>query len=156
MAYQDAFEQFLGELGREVGISDLQFDENRFCHITVDDEFPVSLRCDVEEHRFIILGQIVSDLPDVMNRELIELLLEQGQGPLCDNGIGIAFERSTRNLILYQFIPLATLNLERMKTILHKFFEAVKTWRKRLAYPASDKSVSRSLDSALISPYGYL
>ncbi|MFL9989180.1 CesT family type III secretion system chaperone [Paraburkholderia sediminicola] len=132
MIYKDVFDRLLDELASAIGMETLKFDDDGFCHITVDNEFPVSIRREHATQRLVILGQIAERLPGTVGQELLTAMLAQGLGPLRDNGIGIGYETSTENLILYRSIPLADLDLERFQATLGNFFETVKGWRQRL------------------------
>lgn len=130
-AYQDGFDRLLDDLARKIGMDGLKFDADHFCHITVDDEFPVTLRRDTSTQRLVLLGQVASALPE-LDRTTVADLLALGLQPLRDNGIGVGYEATSQNLILYQTLPLGELNLERLQVALGNFFETIKTWRRRL------------------------
>ncbi|RQS42915.1 CesT family type III secretion system chaperone [Burkholderia sp. Bp8986] len=148
MAYKDAFDRLLDELAGAIGMEKLEFDEDDFCHITVDNEFPVSIRRDHIRQRLVVLGQIAERLPAVMERDLVAMMLAQGLGPLRDNGIGIGYEASAENLIVFRSIQIADLNLERFQSDLGDFFEAVKRWRQRLQVASQSESrVTRNENS---------
>jgi hypothetical protein len=155
MSYKDGFDQLLADLGKHIGMDGLAFDENQFCHITVDDSFPVSMKRDDAKNQLVILGQISEKLPEQIPDATLKDLLALGLGPLRDHGIGVGYESRTENLILHQSLPLNELNLERIQVVLGAFFEAIKEWRQRLAEAATaGPGVNEKKDD--IKPYGFV
>ena len=99
----------LKEFGKELGLEDLEFDENNTCILGIDDEYSLHITYEPNSKKLYIYSPLLDGLPkdEKIRLRLYEKLLEASLlgGQLAGGGVGVAVNEE---LILVH----ATLDME--------------------------------------------
>lgn len=128
MASADSFDHLLKELGIAIGIPDLCFDEEGFCHLVIDEHYALTLMKDHVTQRFIFMGQLAEGLPDPLTPEWVHYALTTALNPLKGDLPGIGLEPKSNTLVLYHGLALSALDLARLEQSLDLFIQQMKKW----------------------------
>ncbi len=122
----------LKEFGKELGLEDLDFDENNTCILGIDDEYSLHITYEPNSRRMYIYSPLLDGLPkdDKIRLRLYEKLLEGSLlgGQMAGGGVGVAV---AEELILVH----STLDMEHavssaLRAYAPVFVEMVEKWRK--------------------------
>jgi hypothetical protein len=131
---KDGFELILAELDTLMGGGmGLSFDEDEMCHLTVDNERPITFRRDVNRRCLVLLGQVAGKLPDPIERPLLNDMLALGLTPLRNNEPGLGLDLNSEKIVLHQSLPLDDLHAPQLIETLGAFLELQAVWIKRLS-----------------------
>ena len=131
MSLENAKEN-LKEFGKELGLEDLEFDENNTCILGIDDEYSLHITYEPNSKRLYIYSPLLDGLPkdDKIKLRLYEKLLEGALlgGQMAGGGVGVAVNEE---LILVH----STLDMEHavpsaLRAYAPLFVEMVEKWRK--------------------------
>lgn len=122
----------LKEFGGQLGLKDLEFDENNTCILGIDDEFSLHITYEPNSKRLYLYSPLLDGLPrdDKTRLKLYEKLLEGSMlgGQMAGGGVGVAVKEE---LVLMH----CTLDMEHaLSNVLPNFaplyVETVEKWRK--------------------------
>lgn len=122
----------LKEFGKELGLEDLDFDENNTCILGIDDQYSLHVTYEPNSRKLYIYSPLLDGLPkdDRVRLRLYEKLLEGSLlgGQMAGGGVGVAIQEE---LILVH----ATLEMEHalssaLRAYAPVFVEMVEKWRK--------------------------
>ena len=122
----------LKEFGKELGLQDLEFDENNTCILGIDDEYSLHLTYEPNSKKLYMYSPLIDGLPrdDRIRMRLYEKLLEGALlgGQMAGGGVGVAVQEE---LILVH----STLDMEHalpsmLRAYAPIFVEMVEKWRK--------------------------
>lgn len=131
MSLENAKEN-LKEFGKELGLDDLEFDENNTCILGIDDEYSLHITYEPNSRKLYLYSPLLDGLPkdDKVRLRLYEKLLEGSLlgGQMAGGGVGVAV---AEELILVH----STLDMEHaLSSVLRAyapiFVEMVEKWRK--------------------------
>lgn len=131
MSLENAKEN-LKEFGKELGLEDLEFDENNTCILGIDDEYSLHLTYEPNSKKLYVYSPLLDGLPkdDKIRLKLYERLLEGSLlgGQMAGGGVGVAV---AEELILVH----STLDMEHalssaLRAYAPMFVEMVEKWRK--------------------------
>ncbi|HXF29850.1 MAG TPA: CesT family type III secretion system chaperone [Chlamydiales bacterium] len=84
----------LKEFGKELGLEDLEFDENNTCILGIDDEYSLHITYEPNSKKLYIYSPLLDGLPkdDKLKLKLYEKLLEASLlgGQMAGGGVGVA------------------------------------------------------------------
>jgi hypothetical protein len=121
----------LKEFGKELGLGDLDFDENNTCILGIDDEYSLHITYEPNSRKMYIYSPLLDGLPkdDKLRLRLYERLLEGSLlgGQMAGGGVGVAV---AEELILVH----STLDMEHalpaaLRAYAPIFVEMVEKWR---------------------------
>ena len=124
----------LKEFGKELGLGDLEFDENNTCILGIDNTFSLHITYEPHSDRLYLYSPILDGLPkDPTNRlKLYEALLEGSMlgGQMAGGGIGVAV---AEELILMHCVIEMGIGADpsSLRCFAPVFVERVEFWRKR-------------------------
>lgn len=131
MSLENAKEN-LKEFGKELGLEDLEFDENNTCILGIDDEYSLHITYEPNSRKLYLYSPLLDGLPkdDKIRLRLYEKLLEGSLlgGQMAGGGVGVAV---AEELILVH----STLDMEHavgsvLRAYAPIFVEMVEKWRK--------------------------
>lgn len=140
----------LEEFGKELGLKDLEFDENNTCILGIDDQFSMHLTYEPNTNRLYIYSPILDGLPkdDEHKLALYERLLEGSMlgGQMAGGGVGVAVNEEL--ILLHCTIDMAYAESIALKAFAPLYVETVEKWRKI----ALDLSEGREPDADVQDP----
>lgn len=123
----------LKEFGKELGLEDLEFDENNTCILGIDDEYSLHITYEPNSKKLYLYSPLLDGLPkdDKIRLQLYEALLEGSLlgGQMAGGGVGVAV---AEELILVH----ATIDMEHalssaLRAFAPIFVEMVEKWRQK-------------------------
>lgn len=138
----DRFAQILYDLGKEIGV-DLYPDQKRICQINYQEELHAQIQYD-ETKEQLLLATFVSDVPPGKYRELLfqETLKYNHLYPRVGTW---AYSERNNKLTLFEYVPVAETNTEKLFLLLKAFLEKAMEWKKAIetgsALPTTTGSV---------------
>ena len=139
---KEAVNQELGELGRQIGLDDLQLDENGYAALAFDDVV-VNFELDEDGERLLMSAYLGEPQGDLL--KTYELLLDAN---FCWQGTGggtLSLERETGGIVLFQSLPTRTLDLHTLETTLETFVNSAEAWTLQLAESESEAAPEQPL-----------
>ncbi|QDQ25077.1 hypothetical protein FNU76_01200 [Chitinimonas arctica] len=121
------FDRLLTEFGTAIGLSGLQFDDDGFCHLKIDKEYPLTLRRDREGQRLIMISPLHEQLLETASPAWIRTALTMALYPLAGYKPGVGYDADSELLMMYHSLPIAGLNLQRLEAALDMFIRTIKT-----------------------------
>ena len=143
MSLENAKEN-LKDFGKELGLQDLDFDENNTCILGIDDEYSLHLTYEPNSKKLYVYSPLLDGLPkdDRIKLKLYEKLLEGSLlgGQMAGGGVGVAVQEE---LILVH----STLEMEHavgsaLRAYAPIFVEMVEKWRKICQEVSEGREVS--------------
>ena len=139
------FKELIGQFAREVGITDAVTDEAGAFRFAIDD-MTVSFEANETVGELATYAQ-VGELPPEGREQLYRLMMEamfRGEGT---DGATLSIAHDSDTVYLHRYDSLAVLDLERFKSILERFVNALEEWRKmlvdfRAVIPAVERAVA--------------
>ena len=122
----------LKEFGKELGLGDLEFDENNTCILGIDDEFSLHITYEPNSKRLYLYSPLLDGLPKDQKHllKLYEKLLEGSMlgGQMAGGGVGVAVKEE---IILIH----CTINMEHavssaLRAFAPLYVETVEKWRR--------------------------
>lgn len=120
------FEELLGELGIELGLS-LHSDRIGACTLNINDEFRIQLETDSRQDHLLI-ATFVCEIPPGKFRENILCDALKSNAPFPLHGT-LAFSDRNNMLALFARLPLPLLSGVKLAAFLFPFVEKAKNWR---------------------------
>jgi hypothetical protein len=126
---QTKFEELLKNLGDELAIS-LKPDDLNACTLKIDDSFLVQLKID-KTQTYLFICSFITELPPGKFRENVftKTLIANNKIPRVGS---FAFNDHDSNLVLFEYLPLETLNTQNLKNTLAQFTEKGITWKEAI------------------------
>ncbi|MBW2067592.1 MAG: type III secretion system chaperone [Deltaproteobacteria bacterium] len=129
MEYNE-IQEALQELGSQIGIPDLSFDENGYCCLLFDD-IVVNVEAD-SDSEILFLYSNVGELPPEANAELYEMLLEENFLFRGTGGGALGIDKDT-GIIAYAYqIPFDLVSSGNFEQILENFVNLVEDFTQRI------------------------
>ena len=88
----ESMEGILKNCGARMGIADWAFNEHGLCHFLVDGDRLFSLYHDVSNGTLVLVGQLLSELPEQVGGPWLELLLSRALNPMTGAGPGVGWD----------------------------------------------------------------
>ncbi len=131
MSFENAKEN-LKEFGKELGLDDLDFDENNTCILGIDDEFSLHITYEPNSNRLYLYSPILDGLPtdDKTRLKLYERMLEGSMlgGQMAGGGIGVAVQEEL--ILMHCTIDMAHAVPASLRAFAPLYVETVERWRK--------------------------
>ncbi|MDF2576517.1 MAG: hypothetical protein K0S74_1 [Chlamydiales bacterium] len=131
MSLQHAIDN-LKEFGKELGLNDLEFDENNTCILGIDDAFSMHLTYEPNTDRLYLYSPLLDGLPkdDKIKLKLYEKLLEGSMlgGQMAGGGVGVAVQEEL--ILIHCTIDMAHAISSALRAFAPLFVETVEKWRK--------------------------
>lgn len=125
--------QNLKEFGKELGLEDLDFDENNTCILGIDDEYSLHITYEPNSKKLYIYSPLLDGLPkdDKMKLRLYEALLEGSLlgGQMAGGGCGVAVNEEL--ILVHSTIEMEHAFSNALRNYAPVFVEMVEKWRKR-------------------------
>ena len=125
------YEELIVALGEMIG-TPLQADSRQSCRLEFpEDDVIAQIDLDVRGDR-VLVGSQLSTLPPGIHREQVLLTAMHVNGlPRSPRG-HLAYSERNDELVLYQFLDLATLDVEKLHNFLKLFVNHARLWREAL------------------------
>ncbi len=122
----------LKEFGKELGLEDLEFDENNTCILGIDDEYSLHITYEPNSRRMYIYSPLLDGLPkdDKIRLKLYEKLLEGALlgGQMAGGGVGVAVAEEL--ILVHSTIDMEHAVSSALRAYAPVFVEMVEKWRK--------------------------
>jgi hypothetical protein len=130
MSFDNAKEN-LKELGKELGLTGLVYDENNTCILGIDDEFSMHLTYEPNSDRLYVYSPLLDGLPknDQIKLKLYEKLLEGSMlgGQMAGGGVGVAVKEGL--ILIHCVIDMAYAQPTLLRAFAPLYVETVEKWR---------------------------
>ena len=123
-------ENYLENYGKEIGLTDLKFNEQGICSLCFDSEIDVDIIYKKEQDQCIFAAPVIYLPADGQGELLRKLMIENVFGIAtagCNFGIEEEYDRI---VISYTFIT-STFTFDLFKTVLGNFVDLVEEWQKK-------------------------
>ncbi len=160
MSLENAKEN-LKEFGKELGLEDLDFDENNTCILGIDDEYSLHITYEPNSKKMYIYSPLLDGLPKeaAIKLRLYEKLLEGSLlgGQMAGGGVGVAVNEEL--ILVHSTLDMEHALAATLRNYAPVFVEMVEKWRKSCQEIAEDRDegakteksgMSNSLGSATI------
>ena len=152
MSLENAKEN-LKELGKELNLEGLEFDENNTCILGIGEEFSVHLTYEPKTVRLYIYSPLLDGLPtdDKTKLALYERLLEGSMlgGQMSGGGVGVACQEEL--ILMHCTIDMAHALPAELRNFVPRFVESVEKWRKIVTDVIEGRDSSSSKGGAATS-----
>lgn len=122
----------LKEFGKELGLEDLDFDENNTCILGIDDEYSLHITYEPNSKKLYIYSPLLDGLPkdDKVRLRLYEKLLEGSLlgGQMAGGGVGVAVNEEL--ILVHSTIDMEHAVSSALRAFAPIFVEMVEKWRK--------------------------
>lgn len=122
----------LKEFGKELGLEDLEFDENNTCILGIDDEYSLHITYEPNSRKLYIYSPLLDGLPkdDKIRFRLYEKLLEGSLlgGQMAGGGVGVAVNEEL--ILVHSTIDMEHAVSSALRAYAPIFVEMVEKWRK--------------------------
>jgi len=122
----------LKEFGKELGLGDLEFDENNTCILGIDDEFSLHITYEPNSKRLYLYSPLLDGLPkdDKYRLKLYERLLEGSMlgGQMAGGGVGVAVKEEI--ILIHCSIDMEHAISSALRAFAPLYVETVEKWRK--------------------------
>lgn len=149
MSLENAREN-LKEFGKELGLEDLDFDENNTCILGIDDEYSLHITYEPNSKRLYIYSPLLDGLPkdDKLKLRLYEKLLEGSLlgGQMAGGGCGVAVNEEL--ILVHATIDMEHAISSALRAYAPAFVEMVEKWRKTCQEISEGRDVSAQAASA--------
>jgi len=133
MSYENA-KANLKELGKELNLPELAFDENKTCILGIDNAFSLHLTYEPNSDRLYLYSPILDGLPqkEDVKLKLYEALLEVSLlgGQMFGGGIGVAINEGI--ILMHCTLEMAGADVSALRRLASLFVDAVDKLRKRV------------------------
>lgn len=130
MSLENAKEN-LKELGKELGLTGLVYDENNTCILGIDDQFSMHLTYEPNSDRLYIYSPLLDGLPknERIRLKLFEKLLEGSMlgGQMAGGGVGVAVKEEL--ILIHCVIDMAYAAATLLRAFTPLYVETVEKWR---------------------------
>lgn len=125
----------LKELGKELGLGELDFDENNTCILGIDDEFSLHITYEPNSRRLYLYSPLLDGLPqdDKVRLRLYERLLEGSLlgGQMAGGGVGVAVKEGL--ILVHCTLDTESIPSNALRAFAPIYVEMVEDWRKKCA-----------------------
>src|ERR1700731_3496660 len=122
----------LKEFGKELGLEDLEYDENNTCILGIDDEFSLHITYEPNSKRLYLYSPLLDGLPrdDKTRLKLYEKLLEGSMlgGQMAGGGVGVAVKEEL--ILVHCTIDMEHAVSSALRAFAPLYVETVEKWRK--------------------------
>ncbi len=144
----------LKEFGKELGLEDLEFDENNTCILGIDDEYSLHITYEPNSRRLYIYSPLLDGLPkdDKIRLRLYEKLLEGALlgGQMAGGGVGVAVNEEL--ILVHATIDMEHAVSSALRAYAPIFVEMVEKWRKTCQEVAEGRDEGAKAQAAPTSP----
>ncbi|PHV10028.1 CesT family type III secretion system chaperone [Chitinimonas sp. BJB300] len=144
----DYMNTLLQELGTRMGITSLVFDDERLCHLVIDNTFPLTLHYDFACARITLVGKLADSLPGPASKRWMEQVLAAALNPISGEAPGVGW-RQDMGLIAYQQLAVPNLTASLLEATMADFVAWLTTFSIQLAETAS------SVPAVSVNPMRY-
>lgn len=134
----------LKEFGKELGLEDLEFDENNTCILGIDDEYSLHITYEPNSRKLYIYSPLLDGLPkeDRLKLKLYEKLLEGSLlgGQMAGGGVGVAVNEEL--ILVHSTIDMEHAVSSALRAYAPIFVEMVEKWRKTCQEISEGRDVS--------------
>lgn len=122
----------LKEFGKELGLGDLEFDENNTCILGIDDEFSLHITYEPNSKRMYLYSPLLDGLPknDSQLLKLYERLLEGSMlgGQMAGGGVGVAVKEEI--ILMHCTLDMEHAPSAALRSFAPLYVETVEKWRR--------------------------
>jgi len=120
-------QEWLGELGRDVGIPDIGLDENNYCAVILDGYIVVSLHFEEDTGELIFYTHLCA-LPHQNRESIYAMLLEGNYFWRETGGATLSIDREGNTVLLAYATPVAVMNSKGFRKSLGYFADTCGRW----------------------------
>jgi len=135
MAERDVLQQLIGDLGKTVGLDDLELDAAGYCCLVIDKDLVINIEFDEPDARLMLysmVGRPGSDRPAGLTELMEANYLGRGTG-----GATLGLERESGAIVLSREVPIAGMDLPGFSGALERFINMAESWSRRLGEASS-------------------
>ncbi|MEZ5314622.1 MAG: CesT family type III secretion system chaperone [Chlamydiales bacterium] len=122
------FEHLMQDLGKIIGLN-LQLDANLSCCLTFpSDRLSIQIDLDPNGDQILIGTQLGEIFPGPYRERIFIQAMRMNGGSYSPRGI-LAFSEKNSRFVLFQFLPLPSLNAEQLYQFIQTFCEHAKIWK---------------------------
>ncbi len=125
--------QNLKEFGKELGLEDLEFDENNTCILGIDDEYSLHITYEPNSKKLYLYSPLIDGLPkdEKIKLRLYEALLEGSLlgGQMAGGGCGVAVNEEL--ILVHSTVDMEHALSNSLRNYAPVFVEMVEKWRKK-------------------------
>lgn len=122
----------LKEFGKELGLEDLEFDENNTCILGIDDQYSLHVTYEPNSKKLYLYSPLLDGLPkdDRIRLRLYEKLLEGALlgGQMAGGGVGVAIAEEL--ILVHSTLEMEHALSSALRAYAPIFVEMVEKWRK--------------------------
>ncbi len=122
----------LKEFGKELGLEDLEFDENNTCILGIDDEYSLHITYEPNSRKMYVYSPLIDGLPkdDKIRLKLYEKMLEGSLlgGQMAGGGVGVAVAEEL--ILVHSTLEMEHAVSSALRAYAPIFVEMVEKWRK--------------------------
>lgn len=122
----------LKEFGKELGLENLELDENNTCILGIDDEYSLHVTYEPTSKRLYVYSPLLDGLPkdDKTRLRLYEKLLEGSLlgGQMAGGGVGVAVNEEL--ILVHSTLEMENAPTSALRNYAPAFVEMVEKWRK--------------------------
>ena len=130
----DMLRNLLQDFGNEIGIADLQLDEDARCNLMFDD-IGVSFELSQSQDSFYAYAYLGA-APDTDREDLYAALLDANYLFKGTGGATLGVEAATRRIVLIREERLESMQVARFESIVEEIVNTAEEWQEQLARPA--------------------
>jgi len=146
----------LKEFGKELGLEDLDFDENNTCILGIDDKYSLHITFEPNSKRMYIYSPLLDGLPkdDKIRLRLYEKLLEGSLlgGQMAGGGCGVAVNEEL--ILVHATIDMEHAVSSALRAYAPAFVEMVEKWRQTCEEVVEGRDTGASVASAPAPAHG--
>ncbi len=131
MSFENAKEN-LKEFGKELGLDNLEFDENNTCILGIDDDFSLHITYEPNSNRMYMYSPLLDGLPSEkkVKLKLYEKLLEGSMlgGQMAGGGVGVAVKEEL--ILMHCTLDMAHALSSSLRAFAPLYVETIEKWRR--------------------------
>lgn len=139
----ESMESILRACGTRMGIADWAFNEQGLCHFLVDADRLFSLYHDTNKSTVVLVGQLMSELPEQVGGPWLECLMSMALNPMSGAGPGVGWDPELA-LVGYHTLCTAQLCVETFEVELADFIDWISALSRQLAALNTVHGISRA------------
>lgn len=148
----------LKEFGKELGLENLELDENNTCILGIDDEYSLHVTYEPTSKRLYIYSPLLDGLPkdDKIKLRLYEKLLEGSLlgGQMAGGGVGVAVAEEL--ILVHATLEMENAPTSALRNYAPAFVEMVEKWRKTCQdiSEGRDDGAKKEVSTSPVGPKG--
>ena len=115
-------QSIIHEFTRNLAMAPIDFEGDGFCHLLVNDQLMINLKCDEENQRLTLIAEIKASLPESLSQAQVHTLLSHSLTMMHSHGPSLGWDAEL-GLIGFTHLPMSTLSLANFEITLADFLD---------------------------------